>query len=630
MPDRKQEIINASLAYHRLSDEKREFRKDYNSRNWDMWNLHQDYSHKAEDQSQEFIPKMSVVLEQLVSTVLQALTAKSSDYFTVEQGKIPDDVFTPEVVHDMLLHFVSKADSITVISDALRYVGLDGLVTVKVCSAFDSIPRFEAERGIKFTEIDGVTVAGRKVDKKAGKTLKKWRLAWDLIPFDEFHFDPNPNPDGGKLFEEHIVERDLHDLVQFAKDTGIYDMGEINQIQESFILQEEKGRSNQQKDEPDSDERVPFRKRVTIREFWGTLLDQDGKVIKTNAVWAIANDEFLIRPPEDNPRFDGQSPFVTAALIRNPKSVYGKGMMDASALLNQTFNELTNLTIDGAAGEAQNVLFVNKDALEEPKQVEDGLSPGVTLITNNTAGGQPPAGSVQTGRVPGGTLEMINRVESWLLEAGFANELKLGQLPAASTKATAIVESQQSIAGVFGALSRVFENNFIVELMRKSWATILANTGQPHFLDEELVNIIGADKTKAIMDMDPDERFHRGMFAGKIKVNGISGFVNRLREFQKLTTLLSVISGNPLLMQEFQRDFAMSKMLAEIIKSTGIREDSIRLTEEEKERKGKIDSLIQNALAQAGPADNGGGARPTEASGQLGADLQGVPKEVVQ
>ena len=629
----KDEIIQSSLAYERLSDEKREFRKRRNEVNWNMWNLNQDYSHKLPDQSQEFIPKMPVVLEQLVATVLQALTARSGDFFIVEQGKIPDAVFTPGRVHDILLHFTEQADTITVISDGLRYVGLDGLVTAKITSSFHTIPRFEAERGIKFIEVEGQTVAQRRRQKVTDDELKKWRLAIDLIPFDDFHFDPTPNPDGKKLFEMHAVERDLHDLIQFGEYTKIYDMDQVNEISESFIRQEEQARKNRQRDEPETSMKTPFRKRVTVKEFWGTLLDNTGEVIEKDAVWAIANDEFLIRPPEKNPRFDGESPFVSAALLRNPQSVYGRGMMDSTSALNHTFNELVNLVIDGAAGEAQNVVSINKDALENPKQVEDGVTAGMTLITNNAAAG-PAMQAVQTGRVPGGTLEMINRVESWALEAGFANELKLGQQPAASTKATAIVEAQQSIAGVFGSLTRVFEDNWVTPVLEKSWATILQNMGQPHFMDLELVNTIGAQAAQEMLKMEPEERFARGMAAGKIEVRGISGFVNRLREFQKLTTLLGVIGGNPLLLQSFQKRFSMDKMLGEVIKATGIRMDSIEMTDQERQVRSSVQNMVQAALQQAGPPQEPQqtGPSPREARGEIDASLQSVPgaEEIVQ
>ena len=64
-----------------------------------------------------------------------------------------------------------------------------------------------------------------------------------------------------------------------------------------------------------------FRKRVVLHEFWGTLLDNRGRVIAERQVATMANDRYLIRPPEDNPFWHGQSPFVCAPLVRVPFSV---------------------------------------------------------------------------------------------------------------------------------------------------------------------------------------------------------------------------------------------------------------------------------------------------------------------
>lgn len=603
MPTAAEAVKQAILKYERISDEKREFRKIRNSVNWDTFNHIQDFSHKADDQSQEFIPTMSVVLEQLVATVLQALTGRSDEFFSIDERPAPDDIFDKDTQEKILSHFLYHADIISIISEGAKYVGLDGIVTAKVGSHVTTIPRFEAERGIKFLEVEGQTVAKSQRRKPKGDDFKKWSLALDLIPFDDFHFDPTPNPGDKRLFEIHVVERDLHNLIQFAEDTGIYDIAVVKKIQEGFIRNEEKSRKNRQADEPEVGQGLSFRKTVTVKECWGDIIDETGKVLEKNVVCAIANDEFLIRPPEKNPRFDGSSPFITGELIKHPRSQYAKAIMDGPASLNIAFNELTNLILDGSMSEAQNVNQVNYDALHEPKQIEDGLRPSMTLLTNNQAGGQDVMKSIQTGRVPAGSMQFLQFFRELILESGFSSELKLGSLPQASTKATAIVESQQAIAGVFGGLTRVFEDQWIVPILEKSWVTILMNMSDPHFMNEDLVAAIGAEKAQALQNMKAEDRFSKGTIAGKVKVRGISGFVNRLREFQKLTQLLSVIGQSEVLLASFNKTYSMDKFLGEIVKATGIREDNIRISESEREAKDNVNSLVEAAAQQAGPAE---------------------------
>ena len=249
-------------------------------------------------------------------------------------------------------------------------------------------------------------------------------------------------------------------------------------------------------------------------------------------------------------------------------------------------------------------------------------------MVNNQAGGLPSIKSIQVGRVPSGSLAMLEQLRGFILEAAFSNELKLGQLPGSSTKATSIVEAQQAIAGVFGGLVRIFEDKFIVPIIEKSWMTILQEMDGDKFLDRHIVSLIGAKKAQELSKLSPEERFTKGSMAGKIKVRGISGFVNRLREFQKLTNLLGVIGSNELLLGEFQKEYSIGQFLQEIIKSTGIREDSLRLSDQEKQAKEGVQALLNQALAGAQGANPGGNGSPSGETGgspESQTDLESLP-----
>jgi len=619
-------ILKAIKAYEDESESAREYRKYRNTFNWNMWNQNQDYTYKEEDESQEFVPILDGMVEQLVSTVQDALTGRSDDYFAVKTGIIEDEIFDRETLRKLILHANDQAKLIPRLSEAIKYVGLDGVVTAKVGGKIDEVPHFNAPFMVEFVkdkETGKVDVKRKAVKKKdKDKPFKKWIPTIDILDFDDFHYDPQPHPDGDKLYEIHVVDRDLHELIHINEYEKIYDKDALKALKSSAgsggsadaTDQERQERRNNQADIPDIQD-MPFRKRVTLKECWGTFLDPDGEVLNMNGVATIADNKVVLRKLADNMRMDGKSPFVTASLISNPKSPYPKALLDGSASLQKAYNELFNLLLDGAFNEAHNIIEVNRDALEEPEQASDGFRPNEPIITNNQAGGAPAVRVSQTGRVPQGGLAMADVVRAAIFESGLSSELRAGQLPPSSAKATSIVEAQQAINGVFAGLTRIFEDNFVVPLIQKNFANFLQHVGKGYFQDADIVGLVGIQKAQQIFELSDEERFQRGTSAGKVVVRGISGFVNRIRDFQKLTTLLNTVFSNELLTAEFQKENSPAKIIDEIMRSIGFKADSIRLSDQEKKTKQGVDAAVANAIRQAGAqgqpqngSSNGNGA----------------------
>lgn len=624
-----EELVDVVLRYEEISKKARVSRETQNQENWELWNNKQDYSDKEEGMSTLFIPKIAIALEQIVSTIIQGLTGGGDSYFVIDDNGFPDDVFDPITVKKILAKKLAEAGDINKFSTAARYVALDSIVTAKVGSDYKTIPKWEAKRKVRFEEIEGETVARVvKVRSPKGEALTKWELALDVLPFDDFQFDPKGVPYGNGLFEMQTSERDLHNLKAFTEATEIYNKDKVDKVKDGFGRKmEDKSREADQGDMPIIEDEA-FRNRVVIKEVWGDFIDKEGNLIAENAVLTIANDKYVIRDMEDNPRYDGESPFVTAALINNPRSPFGKAIVDAAAKLQIAYNELTNAVADGGFAEAQNVIVVNGEAITNSDDLADGISYGTTLVTDGANTGDV-VRAVQTGRVPQGAREMVEKLESLLLEALFSNELKLGSLPPASTKATAIVEAQSSLAGVFATLVKIFEKEFLDKVIRKSWMTILENMDHPNFFDIELVSLLGAKKAKQIKDLKAEERFIKGAAGLKIRVNGVSGFLRQFRNFQKMNTLLQTISNSPPLVAAFQKKYSFDKLLGVVIKSIGVEESAIAISESEREAKQGVQSLINQASAQLGPETQPGNGNKLPPQQQDGA-LPPIPSGGVQ
>lgn len=607
--------IQTILSYCELSKQHKQKRSQKRLLNWDMFNLKQNYSHKAKGQSKEFIPKTALGIENLKATMIQALTNRSDEWFDVGKGMKADDIFTPDVVRKILGHHLYDADAYVVLANALVYVALDGLVAAKVGGCYEKQHRFNViepkQKDLGYTEA-GIPIMPRKPKppKIEKEEVTRWKATIDLIDFEDFYFDPDPNPTG-PLFEVHAVRRDLFDLIDTAESTGVYDMDVIKQINDDFERQEEEQRKKRTRDHDDNYKRGVNRHKVTLREMWGTIIDPNtGKIKERNVVCTIANDRYMIRPPQKNPRPDQLTPFVYSTLVDVPGSMTSKAFMDAPSRLNKTLNESFNLLMDGFFDQIKGIKQLRAGFVVNPKDIAGGIRSGQTIkVSDDMPLGAQVVEKVRTGEVPADAFGFYKYIESITDESMLSSELRAAGLPPASTKATIASISEQNIQGLFGSLARIFEDRFIAPLLNKLWVEILNNMESDEFAEETLINLVGEDKAVKLIAMSKEERYARGAMASKFQVRGISSTFNRLREFNRLVSVLGQLGQSPDIYAEFKKEFSMKKFMGAIISAAGLREDDLRLSEEEKKQQ-RTQESINMMINQAMSGMAAGGNQP--------------------
>lgn len=550
-----------------------------NRANLRMFLGEQDYSYKARGQSKEFLPKLPMAVEQFAAAIKRSLT-DYGDWFRTEVPKVAP--LTGENVRSMLTAYLDKltsADGVpvpfsVVISDAMKLGALNSLVILKCHGGLVSEKRFVAERGLKYAEFGGQSFP-QVTHTLKHQEVSNYRLWLDLIRDEDYY----PDPRGHGLYEIHEIETDLAHLIDWA-DAGIYDKTAVDRIEEDFQNIEQeiiRIRYVGQDIAP-----VPsFRKRVILTEFWGTILNTNGRVVKKNCVTTVANDKYLIRPPEDNPNWHKESPFVVAPLVRVPHSVWHKALADHGTSLNIAINELFNLMVDGGLASVWGIKQLHTSWLEDPRQVSDGVPQGVTLQVNSEC---PPGAKVvevvATGQVPQDALAMFNITDREFQAGMMVNDLKLGMLPPKQIKATEVVASEQGQASLLDGLVRDIEDMIIEPVLRKSWWNLLQYAND---LDQD--DVIGAIGTKAaviLTRMSPAERY--AAFAGcKFRVYGLNAVRSHVRDFQKLAALLQIIQANPLMLQAFMKSYSLDATLAQILKTLNIDPAQLRLTPEEQQ-----------------------------------------------
>lgn len=623
-------IINYINQCYDESDQAKDARRWKNKANRDVYLGRQDWSHKMEGQSREFLPKVPIAVEQMTYFIKKGLV-DFGRWFSVDVDNTMQGIITGDEIAAILQSFLGEMyqgnnefiDVETIISDGTKIALLEALMIFKVHGCMMPTRRFIAEPGTEMTlggegAQENLPVYNKKMKIVEGQ---EWRLRIDLIKFEDYF----PDPTGAGMYEIHDVERDLHEVLEKAEE-GLYDLAVVKRMIDTDFskpMDEERQPEAMNQNEPI---KPSFRKRCRIKEFWGTILKPDGTVSHRNVVAAMGNDKWLIRRPEPNPFWHQQSPFVKGPLIRVPWSVWHKALYDDASQLNIAINELFNLMIDGALASVWGIKQIRLDELEDPNQVAGGVPQGATLAVKGTL---PVGGKVlediSEGQVPPDAMNIFTFLNSEFAQAVLTNEIKMGQIPKKEVRATEVVEASQSQAVTLDGIIGDLERNIIDKLLEKSWYTILQNADD--LPQNVLMGMVDKVTAVTIMRASPAERFQLFVGMCKFKAFGLTATLARARDFQKMMALQQAFQTNPWLLQEVMRRISAGKTVDSMFRMMNFSPSQVFKDKTEQAQYDQEMARTQQAAAltggQGGGAPAGGASVPAEAN-QLGS-AQAMP-----
>lgn len=630
-------IVNAIKAYKSEAQMAKRTRMIRNRENRAAYLGVQDWSHKTKGQSREFLPKIPVAVEQFVAFAKRALTQFGA-YYDVELGRDSQSPVAGEQIRALLDCFLNDLlveDNVMssfpiLIGNALKIGALESLVVLKVHGNMVNDRVFTLEPGDRTINQEGSLEEKGENPKLVLKDRKVWKLRIDLVKNEDWL----PDPTGAGLYEIHSAERDLSYVMKRAEE-GVYSKAAVNRLVENHPdFRKDISLSRRARDAGQDEPIKPgFRKKVLIDEFWGTILDDKGKIVHENVFCTIGNNEFVLRQPKPNPFWHQESPFVSVPLIRVPFSVWHKALFDHAAQINFAMNEMFNLIIDGGISSVWGIKQLRVDDLEDPRVVTGGIPQGETLIVKSTLPhGQKVLETVSEGTVPTDAMLVLEMLSREFAAAALSNELKLGAFPAKQVKATEVVELSQSQAATLDSITADVERELIGKVLRKSWLTMLQNIDDVS--SDKIINAIGIKATFRLSRMNPAERFAAFANTCSFKVHGLSAVLSKVRDFQKLMALLQAVSTNPILLQAFFKKYSPDKILSHLMKTLGVNPEQMERDEEELARlQQDIQELPAFQQLTGGGSGKGGGSAGAGGGGGAGLSAQnvgepGLPAEI--
>jgi hypothetical protein len=556
-------IVRTTENYIRESYEARRERIRLNRLNYDIYHHRQDYAHKRPGQSQEFLPKQQMAVEQMSSFVAQGLV-DVGHWFNVEQqpGVKKNRVDATEV-YFLLQRQLEKTKFLSFVSDSIKTGALGSLMIAKIHGQQKPLARF-------FTQM----VDGKRRLLKAEKDI--WQLYVELIRPEDYY----PDPTGAGLYECQTMWADKSAVLALCEgDNPLYEKDKVESLNGYSPSDYDESWADKDRETDQSRTYSDYRVRVKLTECWGDIIEPTtGKVLHKNVTWTVANDTVLISKPKPNPFWHGKSPFVVAPITRVPFSVWHRAPMDAATRTNIAINELYNLMVDAGMMSVFGIKQLRTDWLEDDREVADGIRPGMTLrVSSNCPPGAAALQRVDEGALSSEALNMFNLMNAEHNTSAMTNDLRMGAMPSRAVKATEVVEASQTITSMFSGIAKSIEVDFIEPILERAWNVIMQNAND---LDsDEVMALLGDARANELASLSPEDRFAETSQGNKFRVFGVSQTLNKQKDFRKLTALLQTVGSSEILLEGFMKKFSFEKLLTEIVRSLDIQPGTIEQDE---------------------------------------------------
>jgi len=522
------EYVNACM---KEAEDARQARESQWDELWQVYRNQQDYSHKADWQSKCFIPKLSSYVDRATAILKRALIG-TRQFFDVQSASEPEKV---PVVKELTRFWLERAQFVTKFVEALKVALITGIcvqkyywdVTVKKVRRFERREELDAN-GIPYVA-EGWKVVEELDSRLAIKNVDPYNIYLDPCATDLSLRD-----------SRYIIERvevDLAELKQRAEDEKdipeehrIWDAREIARIEEDFREKQKHLSELSRKGMLPSNN--TFRSKVTILEFWGDIIDRDGKIVERNIVCAIANDRYVVRKVQQNPFWHEKPPYVLVVPKPYPYRLYGQSLIEGSVRMQYTMNNIVNLQVDNLSFSIMKMFRADPWQIENSESLFD-LYPGKVVVG--------PAGSfeeIRMGEVPTQSFTELALFDREMQANTSVTDPIMG-MPATKgrqTKGEVEIKTSMSMSH-FDSISYDIEYLAVTQIVEMAYSLIF------QFMDWDAPYIrkIVGDLGLHIERLSPEER--RDLIAGNFvfQGSGLSLMVTREEKISKLFQLLQLM-----------------------------------------------------------------------------------------
>ncbi len=575
------DIVQCLTSYKKEAEDNRKGgmnpRDDKWSENSDLyWNRY-DFSEKADWQAKETMAEVPAFVDRFAAAMKEALVATSTSFYTVvdpydQEGDMSGAI---KRMMDAWLSTCGRNQLGTPLDFPAVFEEQMKLGAIMACSS----------------------VVLWKNDVPGG------RVAIEAVDPRDVYLDHTYR----NLYRVRTTELELHEVLKMGniksgKGEPLYNLADIAMLGQTAL-----DRQRENEELTGHGAQVSSKRNlVTLDEYIATVADPFGNVICDNQLMVVANGEFLIRGPEDNPFWHGRDWLVYAPLVSAPLSVYGRSYMEDFGSLAKVFNELTNLLLDAAYTSALKAFVLVPGMLLDPRQATTGIGPNKQYLLEEGFRAEDFAKELELGTIDAGAITMWQQIKASLAEAARINEIGLGQFaPNSRTSATEIGATMQSSSALVRSVAQTVESRYLNPTLDLGWKTGLqhAKAGDKH-----LEAAAGAEMYGALL-ANRRELIKRPL---TFQARGISAMIQKSQLLQSLLQLMQIIGSNEALMAAFMQQVDINRLMTLLFDLSNVDITKLQTTQREQ----TIQNLIAPVMSRASGAP--------EASGQAQAEMGNV------
>jgi hypothetical protein len=519
---------------------------------WDLYNGRYDWTGKEEWQAKINIPKVRQAVDKAAASFRKALVKMKRFYHIESETKlgIEQGFFTMS----LLDYYFDQINFVNEFSTGLKAGLITSTIVFKIYWQYiqDFEPRWEPSIKMVPQYHMGVKIGDLQVPSQKLVKDARVRGLLGIKAVDPFNFWVGPRSNY-KIEKATVDIAYLHDMAE----RGVYSKEAVERLAllsgqavDAYLEAVRKG------EQPDTF-LSKFNRPVDLYHYWGDMFNDKGKVIAHNATFTIggsgsyapggstsaAGGGIVLRKPVANPLMHGKDPYIVGTPYIVPFSTYNRGIVEDIIGIAKMITELSCLIIDGAQFDAMQAYEIDSDLLTDARQAKRGVYPGVAFTTKSYENptNKNVVRSITTGKVPQLALNILNFLDKeQQLSTSVTNALK-GQAVGADT-----LGEFQMLAGAAGDslddAARTVEETVLDDLLDKAAATVYQyhdDYKMPRLMENYPRTAL------ALIDMEPDERYATMVGGFNFKARGVSIFIDKAQDLQKINSFLQLIGNLP-------------------------------------------------------------------------------------
>ena len=554
-----------------IADEMRSPRKQVWDKCWALYNNQYDWTGKEPWQAQIAIPKVRGTVDRATGAFRRALVRLKRFYQIESETRlgVEKGMFTMSLMD----YWLDQIDFVQSFSEGLKSGLITSTIVYKVWWNWitDYQPRYE-DRLLKEPILElGIKVGERMVPVQ--ELVRGARITGQLglKAVNPYNFWVGPR-------DSYRIERATVDYAYLWEmaDRGVYQKEAVAKLADSANAKINRDEEAKRKNEGTVSPINKHIREVDIYHYWGPLYSAEGRLIARNAtltVGGMASPEgnvgssggatAVLRKPQANPFFHGTDPYIVGTPYIVPFSTYNRGIVEDIAGIAKMMTELSCLVIDGAQFDAMQAFEIDSDLLEDPRQVKKGVYPGVAFATKGmeNQSNKSVIRPIQTGKVPQLALQVLAFLDrESQLSSSVTNSMR-GQ-DIGSKTATEFTAITGMAAETIDDAARTVEETTIDVMLDK-----VAKTIYQYHEDFNLPRLTENFGQTSLMlsDMTPEERYATMVGGFHFKARGVSIFLDKGQDLQRVTSFLQLIANIPGILTRINID----EMLQEVIVAMG-------------------------------------------------------------